>query len=94
MGTYQVRVEDFKDLFKDFLYKIEGEVSAECVAGAWNEIGRALDWADTLKAGTVDSTERDARSDDYIRCFNPENCMAQKERILELEKQIADKGTE
>lgn len=62
MGTYGISCEEFLDGhfrvtknkdtdwfgFEEFLRDFEGEVCAETVAQAWNELAKKYGWADFL----------------------------------------------
>lgn len=50
MGTYGISAEEIKDDFRKFLMDQEGDVSAETIAGAWNQISKEEGWEDTLEA--------------------------------------------
>jgi len=48
MGIYVLSGEEIEEDFKKFLEEQEGEVSAECIADAWNSIARIERWEDRL----------------------------------------------
>ncbi len=58
MGTYGISGEEVLDgimvngrrlTFEDFLHGFEGDVSAEAVAEAWNNLAKRYKWKDRLK---------------------------------------------
>lgn len=50
MGEYMIPADEFIDGFEDFLRNFEGNVSAECVAEAWNRLAEKYEWSDKLFA--------------------------------------------
>ena len=59
MGTYGISGDEVLDgimhageiiTFEDFLQGLEGDVSAEAVAEAWNKLAKEHKWDDKLKA--------------------------------------------
>jgi len=50
MGTYNLSADELVDDLGDFLSDREGDVSAEILAEAWNELAIENDWNDRLKA--------------------------------------------
>lgn len=51
MGTYGVRVEELIEPLENFLKDQEGEVSADTMAKAWNELAKKWKWKDKLYVG-------------------------------------------
>jgi len=50
MGQYSCSTKDILDAFEKFLTSQEGEISAETIAGAWNELAKRYGWIDRLYA--------------------------------------------
>lgn len=50
MGIYVIGTEEFKPEFEAFLLEQEGDVPAETVAEAWNELVKENKWDDELQA--------------------------------------------
>ncbi|GAG20454.1 unnamed protein product [marine sediment metagenome] len=49
MGVYGVKVEELVSPLEDFLGNMEGDVSAETMAKAWNKLAKKYKWKDKLK---------------------------------------------
>lgn len=50
MGTYNIAVDEIVDEFRKFLKEQEGDVSAETIAEAWNQIALEEEWNDRLRS--------------------------------------------
>ena len=49
MGTYTLSKEETKELLKEWLQSIEGEVHAKAISESWNELADENNWKDKLK---------------------------------------------
>lgn len=50
MGTYGISKDELLEPLENLLTDMEGEVSAETMAEAWNELARKYKWRDSLKS--------------------------------------------
>lgn len=53
MGTYGLGIGEFMEKFEEFLQGLEGEVSAEVMAKAWNKLADKNYWVDKLKVDEI-----------------------------------------
>jgi len=51
MGTYSVTVEELKERLQEFLENQDGEVYAENLIDAWNDLADENGWEDRLMLG-------------------------------------------
>ena len=51
MGHYIIPLEEFLPLFEQFLQEVEGDVTAEVMAEAWNMLSEQYGWGDYLSVG-------------------------------------------
>ena len=49
MGNYNIELEKMICELEHFLRKLEGDVSAEVMAKAWNKLAKDYKWSDRLK---------------------------------------------
>ena len=50
MCIYNLSAEQIEKKFEDFLRSQEGDVSAEIIVEAWNNLSKKHGWGDRLKA--------------------------------------------
>ena len=57
MGTYRVTINELLNSLEEFLRSQDGEVLAENLAEAYNQLAKENDWNDRLKAYETEASD-------------------------------------